>query len=472
MRTQHYAGAQVRGAREQRGLSQAALARRVGISPSYLNQIEHDRRPLTIRVLLRLTEALGSDVRLLSEDDGARLAGDLHAALSDPEAGVGEIPGSTEIREVVAAHPAIARALVAIHRRGADARRRVEEMAIGLGARLPEGASLPVLPYDEVLDFVYDNRNYFSELDLAGERLAEEDGVRGADAAEAMTRLLAGRHGIAVAYSDDEVHRRRFDRDAGILTLPRGLGGARRAFQMAVQWALTEHAALLDRLTDAPTLASAESRALARIGLANYFAGAVVLPYRAFRGAAEALGYDIGLLSDRFAVSIETVCHRLSSLQRPGEAGVPFFFVRVDRAGNISKRHSATDFHFSRIGGTCPLWNVYEAFSSPGRFVTQVAQMPDGRTYLWVARTIGRRVGGFGSPGVEFAVGLGCDVRHADRLVYSRGLALDDPATAVPIGPGCRLCERDRCPQRAFPLVGRPLDVDEDRTRAEPYPAR
>jgi predicted transcriptional regulator len=115
---------------------------------------------------------------------------------------------------------------------------------------------------------------------------------------------------------------------------------------------------------------------------------------------------------------------------------------------------------------------VYEAFSSPGRIIRQVAQMPDGRTYLWIARTIGRRIGGYGAPGVQFAVGLGCDVRHGERLVYSRGLALDDPATVVPIGPGCRLCERVDCAQRAVPLLGRPLDIDEDRSRRQPYPAR
>ena len=456
-----FVGAQVRRAREERGLTQAALARLIAISPSYLNQIERDQRPLTVPVLLRLSAAVGFDAHALSEDEGARLVADLNAALTDPAAGVDEAVPDAEIRELVSGFPALARAIVVLHRRASDARRRVEEMAIGLGARLPEGERLPVIPYDEVLDLVYDNRNHFAELDTAAEALPAAD----------LARLLAERHGVRVVVGDDVRDRRRFDRGTRTLHLPRRLDGARRAFQMAVQWCLLEHAGTLDRLTAVPGLSGDESRALARIGLANYFAGAVLLPYGAFLAEAEATGYDVGLLSDRFGVSIETVCHRLSTMQRPGAAGVPFFFVRVDRAGNISKRHSATDFHFSRIGGTCPLWNVYEAFSSPGRFITQVAQMPDGRTYLWVARTIGRRAGAYGDPGVQFAVALGCDVRHAPRLVYARGLALSDPATAVPIGPGCRLCERDACPQRAFPLVGRALHIDEDRSRTEPYPA-
>jgi XRE family transcriptional regulator, fatty acid utilization regulator len=214
-----------------------------------------------------------------------------------------------------------------------------------------------------------------------------------------------------------------------------------------------------------------ETHALARIGLANYFAGALLMPYGAFLAAAERERYDIERLGALFGVGYETICHRLSSLQRPGALGVPFFFIRVDRAGNISKRQSATDFHFSRVGGTCPLWNVYEAFAQPGRILTQVAQMPDGRTYLWIARTVQHAAGGDGDPGKTFAIGLGCDIRHAGRLVYSKGLALADPAAATPIGAGCKVCERPACPQRAFPLIGRPLAVDETRSVINPYAA-
>jgi predicted transcriptional regulator len=214
---------------------------------------------------------------------------------------------------------------------------------------------------------------------------------------------------------------------------------------------------------------SGEARALARIGLANYFAGALILPYTMFLHAAEALRYDIDLLGQRFGVGFESVCHRLSTLQRPGAQGVPFFFIRVDRAGNISKRQSATDFHFSRAGGTCPLWNVYEAFSSPGRILTQLAEMPDGRTYMWLARTVSRQMGGYGTPDKTFAVALGCDVRHAGRLVYSKGLRLDDREARTPIGMGCRICERPACPQRAFPSLSRPLAVDETRSTFAPY---
>ena len=207
---------------------------------------------------------------------------------------------------------------------------------------------------------------------------------------------------------------------------------------------------------------------LARLGLANYFAAATVLPYRQFHDVAEKFRYDVERLSAFYAVSYETIAHRLSTLQRPSMRGVPLSFVRVDRAGNMSKRQSATGFHFSSSGGTCPLWNVYETFASPGKIGVQIAQMPDGRNYMWVARTVERRAHRYGQPGKTFAIGLGCELRHAHRLVYSEGLDLSGD-NSTPIGAGCRVCERDNCPQRAFPALGRALDIDEHRSTVSPY---
>jgi predicted transcriptional regulator len=183
------------------------------------------------------------------------------------------------------------------------------------------------------------------------------------------------------------------------------------------------------------------------------------------------LRYDIELLSLRFEVGFETICHRLSTMQRPSHRGVPFFFVRIDRAGNISKRQSATAFHFSRVGGSCPLWILHDAFTTPGRILTQIAQMPDGRTYLWVARTTSDRRHAYGTPEKTFAIGLGCDLAHAHRLVYSQGLRMEDPDAAVPIGAGCKVCERTNCTQRAFPQIGRPILADPHYSSRVPYPA-
>jgi XRE family transcriptional regulator, fatty acid utilization regulator len=291
--------------------------------------------------------------------------------------------------------------------------------------------------------------------------------------ASAFAEHLYERHGISVLTEAEEPGsgdvQRRFDRARRVLRLSPHLGPGQQAFQMATQLAFLEQRDTVDSIVAASRLSDDVSRELARIGLANYFAGALILPYTAFRNAAEASRYDIELLGERFGVGFETICHRLSTLQRPGARGVPFFFIRVDRAGNISKRQSATDFHFSRVGGTCPLWNVYEAFTQPDRVLTQLARMPDERTYLWIARCVSHGRGGFRVPRKTFSVALGCDLQHAERLVYADGLDLKSPFSATPIGAGCRICERPACPQRAFPPTGRPLSINSDHSMFAPY---
>lgn len=225
----------------------------------------------------------------------------------------------------------------------------------------------------------------------------------------------------------------------------------------------------INLLAEQGEFSSLEAKRLARIGLANYFASALVMPYAEFLQTAEQLEYDIELLGNAFQQGFEATCHRLSTLQKANARGVPFFFIRVDKAGNISKRQSATDFHFSRIGGSCPLWNVYDAFEQPGKILTQVAAMPDGRAYLWIARSITHHYGGYGAPSKTFSIGLGCDLQHAERLVYSRGLDLKDRQRFTPIGAGCKVCPRESCPQRAFPAAGSELQINENVSEFTPY---
>ena len=481
-----FVGVRIKRLREERRLTQAALARALGLSTTYVNQLEHDQRPLTFPVLLKIRQVFGTDIPL-DEDAEARLVGDLRDVLSD-------IAGSTtgsetvalaEIRELAASMPALGHAMLTLHRQYRLALERSNVLTAGLGTGREGGAAdeaaqrtpgQPPMPHEQVRDFFYDRRNHVAELDEAAERLFTESGLETGAMERGLESLLERRHGIRVERLRTEeatpTDLRRFDPATRTLRLPANRGSGQNAFQMATQLAFLRHGPLLDDLARKGGFSSDDARSLTRIGLANYFAGALVLPYTPFLEAAEHLRYDIDRLGARFGVGFETVCHRLSTLQRPGARGVPFFFVRVDRAGNISKRQSATDFHFSRVGGTCPLWNVYEAFASPGRILTQVARMPDDRSYLWIARTVTHESGGWGQPAKSFAVGLGCDVRHAGRLVYSKGLDLSDPTAATPIGGGCRVCDRPACPQRAFPPVGRPLSVDENRSRFEPYHAR
>ncbi|WP_313440170.1 short-chain fatty acyl-CoA regulator family protein [Novosphingobium sp.] len=461
-----FMGVRLRRLREERKLKQVELASALDISPSYLNQLEQNQRPLTVPVLLKLNAVFGIDVQLFSEDEEARLVTDLREALTDSA----EPIALAEIKELAANMPAVGRTLVALHRRQRELSERSEAMAAQLGDDwITPGPAR--MPFEQVRDFFYARHNHVELLDEAAERIYREAGLSPRSVYAGLIERLRERHGIQIVWSETESAQRRYDHANRTLHLSAHLKQGQQAFQMATQLAFLELKDEIDRLADDAILAGEEARRLARIGLANYFAGALILPYAAFLAAAEEDAYDIERLGRRFGVGFETICHRLSTLQRADARGVPFFFVRVDRAGNISKRQSATDFHFSRVGGSCPLWNVYEAFTQPGRVLTQIAQMPDGRTYLWIARTVGSGNAGYGVPGKTFAVGLGCDIRHASRLIYARGLDLSDPAAATRIGAGCKVCERPACPQRAFPPIGKPIAVDENRRTLVPYSA-
>jgi len=464
-------GVRLKRLREEHRLTQQALAGALGISLSYLNQIENNQRPLTVPVLLRLNAAFGTDVQLFSDNDEARLISELREAISEPT--LGETIALADLKELAANMPALARVFISQSRRLKQATEEIAAYAARLGDdRQGRLATLPSTPFEEVRDFFYTHHNYIDALDRAAETVAQEMGMPLGRMAAAAAQRLEDRHGLRLADLREEESsgiQRSFDARTLTLRLSRRLLPGQRAFQMATQIAFLEQRDLIESLAAKGSFSNDEARSLARIGLANYFAGALVLPYVPFLQLAERLRYDIDLLSREFGMSFETICHRLSTLQRPEARGVPFFFIRVDRAGNISKRQSATDFHFSRMGGTCPLWNVYDAFSNSGKTLTQVAEMPDGRAYLWIARMVESSRGGHGAPSKKFAIGLGCDLLHADRLVYSQGLALNDPAIRTLIGAGCKVCERAKCPQRAFPPLAKAMVIDERRSSFAPY---
>jgi len=457
-----FMGLRLRRLREEQGLTQAELARAITISPSYLNQIEQNQRPLTVPVLLKLNAVLGLDVQLFAEGDNARRITALRAALSDQGLQVSQ----AELRELANNMPEISDGIIALH-----AQLRAEtDRADLLAERLSEpGAAGSPASFEVVRDWFYDRSNYLSALDLAGEAIGNQFSAESIGAG--LTQRLAGRHGIRLAAGLGQGMLRRFDPETRILHISSELSPNQQAFQMATQLAFLEQADVIAQMVEASNL-GAEGQGLLRIGLGNYFAGAVLLPYLRFLNAAEETGYDLELLARRFQVGIETICHRLSTLQRDGARGVAFFFMRVDRAGNISKRQSATDFHFFRAGGSCPLWNVYEAFSRPGEILRQIARMPDGRGYLWLARALRSEGGGFDSAQKSFAIALGCELSEAHRLVYARGLDLHNADAAVKIGPGCKLCDRPDCVQRAFPAVGKALKLEPEVARFMPYAAR
>lgn len=462
-----FVGSRVRQLRSERGFSQAALAQVLEISPSYLNQIEHDVRPLTAAVLLRITEVFGVDATFFAAQDDTRLVAELREVMLDRDLDVEVDPA--EVADMVGRHSTIARAMANLHRRY---RITTAQLAEATEDRFNDGSGSGAItmPHEEVRDYFYQRQNYLHELDSAAEDLNVRMRMYRGDLAGELSRRLSEVHGVQIIrridLGDTVLHR--YHPELRTLEISTHLSSGQQVFRMAAELAYLEVGDLIDTMVADGKFTGDESRRLARLGLANYFAAAAVLPYRQFHDVSENFAYDTERLSAFYQVSYETICHRLSTLQRPSMRGVPFSFVRVDKAGNMSKRQSASGFHFSSSGGTCPLWNVYETFSNPGKILVQIARMPDGRNYMWVARTVERRAHRYGQPGKTFAIGLGCEVRHANRLVYSRGLDLSSDS-ATPIGAGCRVCERDSCPQRAFPALGRALDIDEHRSTVSPY---
>lgn len=462
-----FAGARLRRLREEQGLTQVALARVLGLSTSYVNQLENDQRPITVPVLLTLAERFDLPTHYFAPESDARLVSDLREVLVDTSA------TAAQVQELVARMPAIGQTLVNLHRRLHDTTADLEALHSRANVDM-SGMSQQPMPFEEVRDFFYDRKNYIGELDVAAEDLFSENRLRVGGLDGQLAQLLADKLDVTVVIDDgqalDPNSKRLFAPDSKTLYLARWLHPGQRAFQLATQIALLTQDRLITGIIAGDDQLSEDARGVARIGLANYFAGALLLPYLRFLDAAEGVRYDIDQLARRFEVGFETICHRLSTLQRPNARGIPFIFVRTDSAGNISKRQSATAFHFSRVGGNCPLWVVHHAFSRPGQFMTQVAQMPDERTYFWIARTTTTEPSHYLGPDKSFAIGLGCDVAHAGKLIYSVGIDPTNTESIVPIGAGCKICDRPACPQRAFPYLGRPVYVDPHSSTDLPYP--
>jgi len=448
-------------------LTQVALARALGLSTSYVNQLENDQRPITVSVLLTITERFDLPNQYFAPDTDARLISDLREVLAEGPATAGQI------EELVARMPAVGQTLINLHRRLHDATADLEALHSRANVEMSTASQQP-MPFEEVRDFFYDRKNYIGELDVAAEELFNQNRLRIGGLDAQLAELLGRQLGVTVVIDDGQVlnpnSKRLFRPDTKTLYLARWLHPGQRAFRLATQVALLTQADLITGIIATDDQLSDDARGVARIGLANYFAGALLLPYQRFLDAAESVRYDIDRLARRFEVGFETICHRLSTLQRPSARGVPFIFVRTDSAGNISKRQSATAFHFSRVGGNCPLWVVHHAFSRPGQFLTQIAEMPDERTYFWIARTTTTEPSRYLGPDKSFAIGLGCDVAHAEKLIYSVGVDLADSEAVVAIGAGCKICDRPACPQRAFPYLGRPVHVDPCASTDLPYP--
>jgi len=457
-----YAGAKLRELRTKLDLTQKDFAARLGVSLPYLNQMENNNRPVSTTVVLGLASEFGLDVTELSAGDGERLVSDMREALADPVF-QGKMPPLADIRLAASNAPGLARAFLDLHQNYRQTHERLASLDEALGR---EDARAAPSPWEEVRDFFHYCDNYIDAVDRAAEHFATRHNAETSMRSVAIAALQET--GVSVAFSDADTLRR-YAPEARTLSISSLATPETQTFQLLLQLALISQNTLLEATLDLARFTTESARDIAKIGLANYFAGAALLPYKRFHQAAQDCRHDLEVLSSRFGASIEQVAHRLSTLQRPGAKGVPFFFVRVDQAGTITKRHSATRLQFARFGGACPLWNVHRAFETPGRFLRQLAETPDGVRYISLARDISKPAGRYGAPVRRYAIALGCEMRHADQLVYADGLDLTRDSAFEPIGISCRICERKSCHQRAVPPLERQLKVDPDRRDVLPY---
>ena len=457
-----YAGAKLREIRTRLALTQKEFAAKLGVSLPYLNQMENNNRPVSTSVVLALAQEFGLDVTELSTGDSERLVSDMREALAAPVFAEAQ-PPMADLRLTASNAPALARAFLALHRAYRQTHERLASLDEALGR---EDARIQASPWEEVRDFFHYCDNYLDAMDRAAEHFA---GPRVGPAETRETALAGLRDAGVRVEAVDMAPLRQYDPETKVLRLSSRAAPQTQLFQMLLQYALLRQDKLIEATLDFARFQSEEARAIAKIGLANYFAGAALMPYGIFLQAARECRHDLELLSARFGASIEQVAHRLSTLQRPGAKGIPFFFVRVDQAGTITKRHSATRLQFARFGGACPLWNVHRAFETPGRFLRQLAETPDGVRYISLARDVSKPGGSYGAPVRRYAIALGCEVRHAGSLVYADTLDVMNDDAYEPIGISCRICDRKTCHQRSVPPLERRLRIDADARGVLPY---
>jgi predicted transcriptional regulator/transcriptional regulator with XRE-family HTH domain len=468
-------GGKLRRLRQERRLTQTQMAQELGISPSYLNLIESNRRPVTVRVLVQLADKLRVEIASLASDGDERLSSELMEALSDPIFEEHDVKAS-DVREFVATLPSLGHALLALYRSHHHGAVATTDRAAGT-LDAPSEPGLTGLPTEEVSDFMEQRLNHFEALETAAEELWRDNGISLHTLHHDLIRVLTQKLAVQVEIVPSARMPgllRNYNPLTRRLELSEMLPLPGRTFQLAHQIAFLTHRPLLDLLSAGGKFTSGASDALARGALANYFAAAVMMPYDRFIEAARTTRHDIDVLQSRFGVSFEQVCHRLTTLRRPGSEGIPFHLIRVDIAGNISKRFSGSGIHIARFGAACPRWNVYDAFTTPGMIRVQVSAMPDGQTFFCLARTVeasgrsGPRAGLQQRP-EKRAIALGCAIHHARDIVYSDGLDLDDKQIVTPIGVSCRTCPRTDCAERASPPLAHPLEIDENRRGYSAY---
>ncbi|MEM9433779.1 MAG: short-chain fatty acyl-CoA regulator family protein [Pseudomonadota bacterium] len=462
-----FVGPRLRQLRLQQKQTQADMARAIGVSAAYVNMLENNQRSLSVQVLMALEETYSIDWRELAGTDNQTKLKDLRSALQDPVLADKNID-IQELRSALDHAPGIVESLIRIQRN----HRATLDRMMRSNARQDSDALMASSPEAVIYDFFRDHKNYFADLEKAAERLRREEPCEADEVHLLLKRRLTKNHGISVRIrpaEDMSSALRVFDRSRSELMLSEALNHQNRTFQLAHMLCLVELDTVLDSLIAKSGIDTDSGIARCQVELANYFAAAFLMPYRAFYQAAEDTYYDVDRLAAAFGVSFEQACHRLTTLHRRGSEGVPFFFLRIDRAGNVTKRFNATTFNLAEYGGSCPVWNIHSTFRLPGIVHPQFVEMPDGERFFTISRTTERPVFSHATQDRSLALALGCAIEHADRIGYARQFGTPSDREFSPIGISCHLCMRTACPQRAHQPLILDLPIDTDRRGGNRY---
>jgi predicted transcriptional regulator/transcriptional regulator with XRE-family HTH domain len=454
-------GPKIKGFRRQLGIQANKLAEKLNISPSYLTLIEGGKRKIDADLLLKICQELKIEVSDLAIKSDINLANNISELLDDKLFDDLDILGP-EVKDLANTNPKIGRALI---RLGDILKKKDHELVNKiekLSGKIVDSRKSS-FPGEVISDFLQENKNYFPKLEDFANKIFDEVKQNNRTRYIALCKFLKSEYDITVKDvipEDGKPFSKIFNKKNKELILSDYLSLETKKLHAAAQIVQEGSIDEINRLLETFNFPSEESKKLTKVALLNYCGAAILMPYKLFHTECKKLKYDLELLQNTFATSFEQVTHRVTCLNDPNLPGVPFHFLRVDVAGNISKRFSLSGIEIPRYGGACPRWNVYSAFSRPGVIQAAVSKMTNGEKYVCIARTVEKGIGRYGQKKSMLSIGLGCEAKYAKDFVYTENLDIHDKKSEIPVGVSCRTCDRLDCSQRAFPPLHKKFDVD------------
>ena len=454
-------GPKIKAFRRQLGLQANKLSEQLGISPSYLNLIESGKRKIDGDLLLKVCEELKIELTDLTNKSDLNLANNLSELLGDELFEDLDILGP-EVQDLVNTNPKIARALIKLGDNYKQKGQEIVSKVENISGKIIDGRKTS-FPGEVVSDFLQENKNYFSKLEKFADDIFNRIQINNRATYMALCDFLKTEYGVKVKDvlpEDGKPFSKIYYKSKKELHLSDYVALETKKLYAAAQIAQEGAMVSIENYLSEFKFPSEESKKLTKVALLNYCGAAILMPYKLFHQECMKQKYDLELLQNTFACTFEQIAHRVTCLQDPKLPGIPFHFLRVDVAGNISKRFSLSGIEIPRYGGACPRWNVYSAFSRPGVIQAAVSKMSNGEKYVCIARTVEKGVGRYGKKKSILSIGLGCQAKYAKDFVYTENLDLNDKKTEIPIGVSCRTCDRLDCSQRAFPPLHKKFDVD------------